>query len=989
LSIAKTDIEDGAYLSYLAYSDDAAIISQLGGSNWMPQDYNGTIIQTTLGGGEAFAVKSDDTLVIAFRGTKGIADLATDLVGGIATFMGAALAFTDFVHHFVNPAILDPAIKKIIFTGHSLGGVMAEIWQNIYTDNNEVVGVTFASPGDRSISGYSSNLLNIGHTNDWVNNAATSFLHVFSSLGDVGQETQVLLPNTYASSDPFGTTFLGLFDPMQGEHQKNLYWRTAYYLTHSFYSDEYIKNPNAFAVILGDAPMTVDGTPTGTPNFIVNGSGPSNDLAVNDNLNAFTTFPESSTRMWMIGGLGSDTITGGIGDDLIEGDGGEDTLYGGGGNDFISGGDGDDKLLVLGAGTTVSDGGSGIDELTLYRPDLTANQNVNFVPGGGFSLTDGTSVSNVELLDITLGSGNDTVSLTEVVAGENSINAGGGNDTVTVDFSAFSSDVVSGLYSVYNAYRYFIGTQPIGYNNNYNAPIYADITYLYNVENYIFVGGSGNDSLIGQGGNDVLIGNDGNDNLYGQDGNDRLYGGAGDDSLRVDTGNSLLSGGDGDDKLLVLGAGTTVSDGGSGIDKLTLYRPDLTANQNVNFVPGGGFSLTDGTSVSNVELLDITLGSGNDTVSLTEVVAGENSINAGGGNDTVTVDFSAFSSDVVSGLYSVYNAYRYFIGTQPIGYNNNYNTPIYADITYLYNVENYIFVGGSGNDSLIGQGGNDVLIGLGGADSLFGGAGDDRIYFDAADLAANVNGGADTDTLVVVDGDLPIGFNLVGSGFEGAEWNRTDTTGQPWSFIQSFHDANWNTYSVTTYYDNGTRSATVNNLTGVGDWQTVRYDYNAASALTLQVQTFTDQTRIYEEYDLADTQVWSSLRTDYNAALQWTQQVLALDSGTTVYEQFDPADTQVWSSLRTDYSATSEWLQQVVVFDDGLRVYDLFDPADLEAWSSYRNVYTSTLQLQESKLVDDSGTYTTVDYDVANTQTWNEWHRSYSATNVLLNEYFV
>jgi RTX calcium-binding nonapeptide repeat (4 copies) len=354
-------------------------------------------------------------------------------------------------------------------------------------------------------------------------------------------------------------------------------------------------------------------------------------------------------------------------------------------------------------------------------------------------------------------------------------------------------------------------------------------------------------------------------------------------------------------------------------------------------------------------------------------------------------------ADTIDGGAGADTAY-YFNSAAGVTVNLNAHTASGGDAQgdILLNIEN--LTGSALADTLTGdaqvntlQGGlgADILNGGLGSDFLFGGAGDDRIYYDALDMAANVNGGADRDILVVVDGNLPVGFNLAASAFELAEWNRTDTSGQAWNTIQSLHDANWNLLSSTTVNDNGTRSINVYDVPDQYIWSSVRYDYNAASVLTLQVLVLNDQTRIYEEYDITNTQVWSSLRTDYNAALQWTQQVLALDSGTTVYEQFDPADTQVWSSLRTDYSATSEWLQQVVVFDDGLRVYDLFDPADLEAWSSYRNVYTSTLQLQESKLVDDSGTYTTVDYDVANTQTWNEWHRSYSAANVLLSEYFV
>jgi trimeric autotransporter adhesin len=324
-------------------------------------------------------------------------------------------------------------------------------------------------------------------------------------------------------------------------------------------------------------------------------------------------------------------------------------------------------------------------------------------------------------------------------------------------------------------------------------------------------------------------------------------------------------------------------------------------------------------------------------------------------------------------------------------------------ISTILNDEINIINGDSGDNNLIGTAavdqisglaGNDTLNGLGGSDFLFGGAGDDRIYYDALDLAANVNGGDDRDILVVVDGNLPVGFNLAASAFELAEWNRTDTAGQAWNTIQSLHDANWNLLSSTTVNDNGTSSINVYDVPDQYIWSSVRYDYNAASVLTLQVLVLNDQTSIYEEYDITNTQVWSSLRTDYNAALQWTQQVLVLDNGSRVYEEYDvdgdnPNTNDDWSSLRTDYNAALQWTQQVVNYYNGLHVYTQFDPANIYSWSEYRNDYDAAFNLLNSKLVDDSGTYDTVDYDVANTQTWNEWHRSYSAANVLLNEYFV
>lgn len=73
-----------------------------------------------------------------------------------------------------------------------------------------------------------------------------------------------------------------------------------------------------------------------------------------------------------------------------------------------------------------------------------------------------------------------------------------------------------------------------------------------------FWGEAGNDILSGCGGSDQLAGGDGDDQLYGQSDQDQLWGGAGNDILHGGSGSDQLAGGDGDDQLF----------GGSGNDRL-------------------------------------------------------------------------------------------------------------------------------------------------------------------------------------------------------------------------------------------------------------------------------------------------------------------------------------------------------------------------------------------------------------------------------------
>ncbi|MDJ0678842.1 MAG: M10 family metallopeptidase [Xenococcaceae cyanobacterium MO_167.B52] len=157
-------------------------------------------------------------------------------------------------------------------------------------------------------------------------------------------------------------------------------------------------------------------------------------------------------------------------------------------------------------------------------------------------------------------------------------------------------------------------------------------------EDYLH-GGQGNDTLFGNYGNDTLIGGVGNDTIYGNGHNDRLDGESGDDYLYGSVGSDHLIGGWGHDSLY----------GGTGND--SLYG-------------GGHNDYHDG-------------GDGND------LIAGWN------GNDTL------------------------------IGGNGN--DSLYGD------GDHDILNGGDGYDTLIGGNGNDELIGGVKDDLLVGGSGDDLL----------------------------------------------------------------------------------------------------------------------------------------------------------------------------------------------------------------------------------------------------------------------
>jgi uncharacterized delta-60 repeat protein len=309
-----------------------------------------------------------------------------------------------------------------------------------------------------------------------------------------------------------------------------------------------------------------------------------------------------------------------------------------------------------------------------------------------------------------------------------------------VDFSGFSTAVTGQGWNGGADTNYYIGSQSTGYW------AWAYHVYLETVEDLTLYGGSGNDSFNRSSGNNVLVGNDGNDYLDGGSGNDSLDGGVGDDSLDDSSGgNDTLRGGTGNDYFSVSGTSADVIDGGTGVDTLYLYRSDLLAAVTVALVSDGtgstnDFGLPDGTTVSGIELLNLTTGSGNDHVTFANTTTlGSQSWTAGAGTDTAVVDFSGFSTAVDGQGWRGSDA-PYVVGSQSNG-SWSWNYQILLD-----GVENLTLSGGSGNDSFRRSAGNNVLIGNDGNDNLYGGSGNDSLDGGAGN--DNLTGGAGNDVFI-------------------------------------------------------------------------------------------------------------------------------------------------------------------------------------------------------------------------------------------------
>jgi VCBS repeat-containing protein len=176
-------------------------------------------------------------------------------------------------------------------------------------------------------------------------------------------------------------------------------------------------------------------------------------------------------------------------------------------------------------------------DLVAGRLSFTPNANFNSAATFNYTVSDGTSSSNVATATI-------NVTAFNIITG---IDPNGG---------------ISGLSDPDALYGY-------AGNNILNAGSDVDVVNGASGDD-ILNGGSGSDLMFGNAGNDILNGGSGEDVIVGGTGNDILTGSSGRDWLVGEAGNDILNGGR-DNDVLIGGQGADTLIGGSGQDSFT-YR---------------------------------------------------------------------------------------------------------------------------------------------------------------------------------------------------------------------------------------------------------------------------------------------------------------------------------------------------------------------------------------------------------------------------------
>jgi Ca2+-binding RTX toxin-like protein len=425
----------------------------------------------------------------------------------------------------------------------------------------------------------------------------------------------------------------------------------------------------------------------------------------------------------------------------------------------ISGSNGDDNLvgtahadrLVPLLGFDWVDGGEGRDTLVAdYRAASAGGYSNAYVYSMGSSFSgfvetgDGqnhVSFQNVERLEFKLDNGDGTFGLDGSAIAQGAsmdVDAGAGIDTLDANFASFGG---------------------ISFEVGPNGKVQLNGSTFSNFESYYLTLGDGADHVKLGAGDDLVIAGEGDDIVNGGSGNDAIYG---------EGGHNVLLGGTGDDSLI--SSGSDRVEGGDGFDYWQGDYRFASLGLSLTY-DGSSGTVSNGTTISDIENVTFFGGSGADTVSISgsgPTPEGGSSVGlwAGAGYDTLSVDLadgatradsivvflegSSFSGVADGVSFSDFEEASFTGENGDIArlslffFDGGIQATVQPDSTLttnvgitLYNYDAFNLQLGEGNDTIATGAGRDTIRGMGGDDTITGGAGGDNLF-----------GGAGADTFV-------------------------------------------------------------------------------------------------------------------------------------------------------------------------------------------------------------------------------------------------
>lgn len=315
----------------------------------------------------------------------------------------------------------------------------------------------------------------------------------------------------------------------------------------------------------------------GYVNFFVEG------LNGNDKITNNTTF-----RVEIRGGEGSDCLTGGPGHDVLfggdgndllmgnagldylAGEAGNDTLLGGNDRDALNGGSGDDQLnggddvdsvsfgdsprgvkVYLYAGVSFGDGTDLLEEIedvsgSRYADEIHGDDGDNELFGGqNIQIFKDWVTGWVYASDSIFGHGGDDV--LRGSRGDDVFDGGEGADAVSYEYSRSAVQVYLPIGLSYGG----DGSDSLISIENVVGSMYSDFI-MGNDDANVLLGGDSNDIIYGGSGDDTIDGGNGTDFVYGDSGYDFLVDPSEQDVLSLDTDGGLIDRGQTDDESIPL-----------------------------------------------------------------------------------------------------------------------------------------------------------------------------------------------------------------------------------------------------------------------------------------------------------------------------------------------------------------------------------------------------------------------------------------------------
>lgn len=504
----------------------------------------------------------------------------------------------------------------------------------------------------------------------------------------------------------------------------------------------------------------------------------------------------------LIGSAFDDTLTGDDANNTIDGGAGNDIITGGLGTDTLSGGDGNDQLSDDMVGAANISGGSGDDIITMTNFDGTvdtidagAGQDTLVIDRAAASYWQFDMQASANQANGTLrnnwgavwGNFSGVENITAVDANRLYVYVGNGDNIITG--GSTGSDYVDYRYAVSGISA---NLDTVGYNSNGVSVAASSVT-----------GGSGNDTLIGiehlyygSQYNDVLIGNASNNEINGGQGADYIDGQGGIDTARYDQYNSgsvtvSLMDAATNTSLGIVFTDTATGDQLYNIEQLigSGYNDFLYGNGGANYLHGNG---------------------GNDIL---EGMAGADALEGGSGSNTASYanagQAAAGAATTAAGVGVTANLTTTAFTNGPAVVNTgDAQGDTYSNIQNLLGSSfDDVLIGNASANTIDGGLGNDILEGLAGSDAFIGGAGSDTVSY------AHSNAGVTVD---LTDGDLP-----PGSGGNGI-FQTNDAFGDTFSGIENITGSNFNDFLYGDNNNNTLDGGTGNDLLDGGGGVSIR-----------------------------------------------------------------------------------------------------------------------------------------------------------------------